>query len=237
MERAAHQQAEAEELAEDGGQGGAAGVHIQDKDEDGVQDDVDHGARKDAHHAEDGVSLKAELVVEDQGGDHEGAADEDVSSVVLGVSGAGGGGAQQIDQRIEPQGAQHTQHRPQSKGGEKGDGGHVLCLLPLLLAQKPGDVVPGALAEGEADGLDDGHQRESHAHGGGGAGTDLAHEEGVGHVVERGDEHTDDGGYRQRGHQSRDGGLGHTGKLVFRLPENGHRWSLPMFSLLFNSIP
>ena len=44
VERAAHQQAEAEELAEDGGQGGAAGVHIQDKDEDGVQDDVDHGA-------------------------------------------------------------------------------------------------------------------------------------------------------------------------------------------------
>ena len=63
-------------------------------------------------------------------------------------------------------------------------------------------MVPGALAEGEADGLDDGHQRESHAHGGGGAGTDLAYEEGVGHVVDGGDQHTDDGRYRKFGQES-----------------------------------
>lgn len=48
----------------------------------------------------------------------------------------------------------------------------------------PGDGVAGAVAAEKSQGLDDGHHREYHAHRGGGAGSDLADEEGVGHVVE-----------------------------------------------------
>ena len=100
----------------------------------------------------------------------------------------------------------------------------ALILCPTReLAQQAGDGVARALAEGEADGLDDGHQGEGHAYGGGGAGTDLPYEVGIGHVVDRGDQHADDGGDSQRGHQVGDGGLGHLGKFVFGRMKDGQR--------------
>ena len=99
----------------------------------------------------------------------------------------------------------------------------VLVLCPTReLAQQAGDGVARALAEGEADGLDDGHHGEGHAYGGGGAGTDLPYEVGIGHVVDRGDQHADDGGNGEfgdqaayRGGSQRVFGLGSIG-LVFQ---------------------
>ena len=229
-EGAAHQQTEAHELADDGGQGGAAGAHVKGEDENGVQGDVQHRAGEDADHAENGAALEAELVVEHQGRDHEGGADENVEDVVLGVLGAGGGGAQDVHQGVQEEETQHPQYRRQKKGGVEGHHRHALDLLPPLLAQKPGDMVAGPLAEGEADGLDDGHEGEGHAHRRRGAGADPAHKEGVGHVVEGGDEHADDGGHRQGGHQTGDGGLGHLGEFVRRGTKHGHVRSLPVRS-------
>mgnify|MGYP001494937395 CR=1 FL=1 len=65
--------------------------------------------------------------------------------------------------------------------------------------------------------------RAGGASGGGGGGTQGTDEIGIGHVVDRGDQHADDGGDSQRGHQVGDGGLGHLGKFVFGRMKDGQR--------------
>ena len=71
------------------------------------------------------------------------------------------------------------------------------------------------MTEEEADGLYDGHQRKDDAHRRGRLGVYLSHEIRVGHVIERGDQHTDDGRYGQPRNQSRYGGGGQLLVVLF----------------------
>ena len=59
-------------------------------------------------------------------------------------------------------------------------------------AERLADMRARAHADHEGDGLNDRHGGEDHAHRAGGGGAELADEEGIGHVVNVGDEHGDD---------------------------------------------
>ena len=67
-----------------------------------------------------------------------------------------------------------------------------------MISQGSGGVVPRSLAEEEPDGLDNCHQGKGDTHRSGGTGgVEFADKEGVRHIVNGGDQHTDDGGNRQ----------------------------------------
>ena len=96
---------------------------------------------------------------------------------------------------------------------KKAGSGDPLSFLVALLSQQTGDVIATARAKGKSNGLDDGHQGESYTHGAGGAGADLSHKKGIGHVVNGGDHHADDGGDCQAHDELRNGGFRHTAEL------------------------
>ena len=76
------------------------------------------------------------------------------------------------------------------------------------------DVVARAVAEEEARGLEEEHQREHHAHSCGGGGVELAHEECVSDVVEVGHKHRHNGGQGHREYHAVDGTGGEEGVVV-----------------------
>lgn len=89
-----------------------------------------------------------------------------------------------MGERVQEDKAQDHQKGPQGKGQEESGGSQFPGGLDIFGAQVPGDGVAGAVAAEKSQGLDDGHHREYHTHRGGGAGSNLADEESVGHVVE-----------------------------------------------------
>ena len=64
-------------------------------------------------------------------------------------------------------------------------------------AQLPADIASRAVSEHKSEGVDDGHQCEYHAGGTTDAGSKLADEKGVSHVVDAGHQHADGGGKPQ----------------------------------------
>ena len=215
---ARQKEAEADKLADDGGPGRPGHPQAEGEDQQGVQGDVQHRAAGDAHHGVGRAALVAQLVVQHQGGGHPGGPEEDDPEVGLRIGQDGGGGAQEHGQRLQKELAQNADHRPRRQGGEKAGGGHVAGLLKVLLPQLPGDEVAAAVAKEKAHRLDDGHEGEDHPHRPGGAvAFQHAHEEGVRHVVEGGDQHADDAGKGQPADQAADGGLGHLVEFLLLL--------------------
>ena len=70
------QQAPGKELAEGGGQRGTGDSHVEPEDEQRVEDHIQYGSAHDAYHAEMGVALQTQLVVEREGRHHEGGGNE-----------------------------------------------------------------------------------------------------------------------------------------------------------------
>ena len=60
------EQAEADELADDGGPACTGNAHLADKHQQGIQRNVDDGAGDDANHGVAGAALEAELIIEHQ---------------------------------------------------------------------------------------------------------------------------------------------------------------------------
>ena len=86
----------------------------------------------------------------------------------------------------------------------------------FVVPQFPGHVVSGSLAEEEAAGLNDRHQRKGNAHSARGAGgVQFSNEKGICHVVNGGNQHADDGGNRHFTNQGANGRLGHLLKFFF----------------------
>ena len=81
--------------------------------------------------------------------------------------------------------------------------------MGVLTAEAAADDAARAVAQHEAEGLNDGHQARHDAHRARRAGGQLAYKEGVGQIVDAGDEHTQDGGGREAENELRHGGLGH----------------------------
>ena len=118
-------------------------------------------------------------------------------------------GTEKVDQGLHEDQPQHTHTRAADQGREKARRGQLIGPLGVLAAQGLGNAGPRALTEEEAQGLDDGHDGEADTHRAGGGGGDHADEKGIGHVVDRGDEHGDDGGHRQLGDEPLHGSRGH----------------------------
>ena len=193
---AGHQkeQHKADHLAQAGGQRRAGNAHVKHEDKNGIKQDIKHRARADADHAIEGAALKAQLVVQHQRTDQEGHAGHQIADVLLCIGSNGLGGTQQIYQRFGTQQTnQHDQRAGQKSGDETGRR-HGLRIVRAACAQCARHVVAGAVAEHEAYRLHDGHQRKDDAHSAGCAGrADQPHEVGIRHVVERGNQHGDDG--------------------------------------------
>ena len=77
-------------------------------------------------------------------------------------------------------------------------------------------MIAGTVAEHEGNGLHQAHQGKHHADSARGAGVaDQPHKIGVRHIIQGGDEHTDDGGHRQRKNQPGQGAFRHSNKFFF----------------------
>ena len=70
------QQAEADQLADDGGPACTGHTQIHPEDHNGVQSNVQHRTGGDAHHGIAGAALEAQLIVQHQGGGHPGSPDQ-----------------------------------------------------------------------------------------------------------------------------------------------------------------
>ena len=99
--------------------------------------------------------------------------------------------------------------RCEEAGGSKPGGG-----IGVLAAQAAADDAARAVAQHEAQRLENGHQAGNDAHRTGCAGGDLAHKKGIGQIVDAGDEHAQYRGSRQTQDQFRDGGLRHFAELL-----------------------
>ena len=208
------QKAEAHALGKSRGQRRAGNAHAEDKDEQRVQQDVQNAAGGQADHGKGGLALIAQHVVHGEAGTHQRRGRQDVAPVVAGVGQDGVGGAQQLHQRLQKEKAAHAQQRAAAQRGEKAHGGDVAGPGRFLLAQQAADDAARAHAHHEAERLQDGHQAEHHAHRAGGAvGVQLAHEKGVGQIVDGTHQHAGHRGDGQGDDELWDGRLGHLDEL------------------------
>lgn len=134
-------------------------------------------------------------MTETQGAGEARSGDEDVEAVVAGVGEDGFGSAQEREKWLAPKEDGGDEEAAQ-EGEEKAGAGNLAGLFGLAFAEAEGDEAAAAHAEGEADGLDEGHEGKGDAYGAGGFYAELGDEEGVGQIVDGGDEHAAHGGER-----------------------------------------
>ena len=189
-----HQNAEADDLADGGGQRSSGNAHIQTKDEQRVQQAVEDAAEAHAHHAQSGTALGAQALVHDKIGGHKGRGAQDIGGVVDGVPLTGGGGTQQAHHGGHKDGAEDEQQRTQAHGQEESGGQHLAGLLVPAFSQKAGDVAVGTHRQHTAAHHDQLVQRGVDGDGGGGGVPQGADKVGVGQGIDGIDEEGNDGG-------------------------------------------
>ena len=86
----------ADRLTEDGGQRRALYAHVEAKDEDGVQNQVDHGPQGHRHHAHAAEALGVDEAVHAQAHHHKGGAQQIDVQIIPGEGPGGVAGAEQI---------------------------------------------------------------------------------------------------------------------------------------------
>ena len=221
---------ETDELGNGRGKTGAGHAHLETEDEQRVEGDVEHHTGEDANHREGRIALQAHLVIHHKHTRHKRGAQQDISEVGPRYRQNGLRGTEETQQRIHKQETANCHKGGQDDGGEKARGGHRLGLLELAGAQGIGNENARPLAEKERYGLQQGHIDEDDAEGGCGLRVDLAHEEGVHHIVEASGEHTDHRGDGHFAHQTPDGLGGHL--LIFSIALIHHILQLqhPFFS-------
>ena len=121
----------------------------------------------------------------------------------------GVGAAQQHHEVGQGSETENGQHCAEGQRREEAGGGELCGRMGVLTAEAAADDAARAVAQHEAEGLNDGHQARHDAHRARRAGGQLAHKEGVGQIVDAGDEHTQDGGGREAENELRHGGQGH----------------------------
>ena len=193
-----NQHQEAAYLADKGRPGGSGDTHVEDENQQRVEPDIQYGAYGDADHGIYGIPLETHLVVQYQRRGHERRSQQHDSQVGFGVEEDGFGRPQQLADGGQEEQPQCGDEYAADKGAEESGRSHLLGTLVIAGSQPPGNEISGSVSEEEPDGLDDGHDGEGNTYGSRRLGVDLTYEIGVGHDVERGDEHADDGRYRQR---------------------------------------
>lgn len=181
---------------------------MEDENKQRVKRDIEQAARNQPDHRIGRVALQPQLVVEHQRGGHPRRADQDQAHVVERIGKDGVGCAEQVAQRVPKHQPERQNDRTRAEGGEKAGRGHAGGLLAVLRAELARDVVARALSEEKADCLDRCHQREHHADRAGRARAEPADKERIRHVVNRGDEHADDGRHGHFADQRLDRGFG-----------------------------
>ena len=184
------QDAEADALAQGGGDTGPGGAQPEHEHEQRVQRDVQHAAGDQTDHGKAGFALIAQDVVHHQAGDHQRGGNEDGPRVGAGVGQDGLGAAQQHHEVGQGAKARHGQHHAKHQSREKAGGRKPGGGGGVAAAQAAADDGAGPVAQHKAQRLDDGHQAGNNAHGTGRTGGDLAHKKGVGQIVDAGDQHT-----------------------------------------------
>ena len=94
--------------------------------------------------------------------------------------------------------------RCEEAGGSKPGGS-----IGVLAAQAAADDAAGAVAQHEAQRLENGHQAGNDTHRAGSAGGDAPYKKGIGQIVDAGDQHTQNRGRGKAEDQPGDRSLGH----------------------------
>lgn len=229
------QDAKADTLGQPGGQRRPRDAEAEPKDEERVEQHVEHPAQGQPHHRKGGLALGPQKVIHHKAGGHHRRGQQDVEGVIPRKGQDGGGGPEQVHEGIHPQPPQHREAEAEGDGGVKGGGGIAAGGVGVLRAEAAADQAARPHAEGEAHRLDHRHDAEDDAHCPRGAGAQLADKIGVGHVVDGGDQHADHGGRGEGEHQPRDGGGGHLLILIL-LAAQGVSRSFFFGSVIFFTI-
>ena len=143
-----------------------------------------------ADHGKAGLALIAQDVVHHKAGDHQRSRNEDGPRVGTGVGQNGGRAAQQHHEAGQGRKADDGQHHADGQCRKKAGGSKTGGGLGVAAAQAAADDGAGAVAQREAQRLNDGHQAGNDAHRAGSAGGDAPHKKGIGQIVDAGDQHT-----------------------------------------------
>ena len=176
----------AKRLADERGDGCARDAQLENEDEQRGQDEVEQHARSDASHGIHCVALETHQVVERERHGHERCSQQHDAQVTLRVRQDGGRGAQEYGEWGDEKVTEHGNQQPREKAQHYARGGHLPSQVIFLGTQLPGHIVARAVAEEEADGLDDGHDGKRDAHGSGTLRVDGSHEISVGKIIHAG---------------------------------------------------
>ena len=154
--------------------------------------------------------MKAKLVVQDQRRHHPWRAQEDHTQVCFCIGQNGCCGPQQHCQGFQEQLAKGADHRAGGHRQKETGDGHGGRGFIVLLAKLPRDEISAAVAEEEADGLDNRHQGKHNANRAGGT-VAFQHtdKECIRHVVESRYQHTDNAWRSHAADQGANGRFGH----------------------------
>ena len=222
-----HHPGGAHRLRQNGGQGGAPDAHAQDKDKDGVQNDVQNGPDEHAEHGGGGPPLGADEGIEAQGQlDKDGAQQID-ADILLGVADGGVGRTEGVQDGLLKDAESHGQDHCRAQQHGEGVAQDALRLHPPLRPQLDGGQGGAPLPRKGGKGGDQGDDGEGDPHAGEGHVPDLrdvADIDAVHNVIEHVDDLSRDRGHRQLQNQFPNGG---GGQDFIAVPGLFHRIPLP----------
>ena len=191
----AQQHHKAGQLAENRGQSRSGDAPVEPENKYRIKSYVDNGTRNDAPHGKRRIALEAHLVVQAQRAGHQRRAKEYDAEVFLCVRQDGGRTAKPHGERPQQEKANHHDDQSRHKGIEKARRRHGLSIVMPLRPELAGDVVARPIAKKETECLNNEHHGEHNTHGRNGLGANLSHEISVGHIVQTGNQHTDNRGH------------------------------------------
>ncbi len=212
-----------DDLAADRGNGRAAHTHAEHKNQKRVKGDVHDGAAHQPDHGIEGAALKTKLIVDDALAHHKGRADQNDAQIRKRIGKRGIRRAQKPCQRGREEIAENRRAQPKDQRHGKTRDCDFVGLLPVSGPEQAGQIVAGALAAEEAQGLDDSHYRKHQPHSRGALGGDAPDKIGVRRVVDRCYQHADNGGRGKRTNQLWDRRLGQISTPILLLPRAFHR--------------
>ena len=133
--------AEAAYLRNKRGCGGSSYAHVEDKDEERGEEDVQHGSRHDAHHSQESVALEAHLIVHRERGGHKRGAKKDDAEVSACVRKDGRRRTEHHGYVVEEQVTDYGYHNAEREAIEKAGGSHYCGVFGLLCAKLLRDIV------------------------------------------------------------------------------------------------
>ena len=174
-----------------------------------VTKNIQNAARSQPDHCIKGFALVAQIVVEYQGADHNGAGGQHPKAVVARIGKNGLGAAQKAEQRVKEEKSTHREDQTDANARKESSGNKARSAFGVLICQSLGNKRTRAVTKHKCDRLDDGLQSEQNA------GCRLltfaksANKIGVCQIVNARNEHRYCRWNAKSHDQARHGGLGH----------------------------